>query len=269
MKILTKELKNDLDLNEVRFSVDSRAKRTLPIFFLNDSCEGVYKSDILTVKTKFNLSDKENELRFMILPATFNFYNDYCEYSLEKETHSPENDFLSQYINRLRVISHLPQEILEQVKDKRLLAMGYAEPKVKKAIIEYADAKTEAAIKVLEKSLEDSLNATAGLTISEQFKKHDYIDSLEDLFSETYITEVDKKGNAIYLELDGEETIILTDVEILEEEINPLNTYIELFELHKTEQDYELHFLLMTKEDNTMVEEFHYLTYRFKDLMFK
>ena len=77
MKILTKELKNDLDLNEVRFSVDSRAKRTLPIFFLNDSCEGVYKSDILTVKTKFNLSDKENELRFMILPATFNFYNDY------------------------------------------------------------------------------------------------------------------------------------------------------------------------------------------------
>ena len=66
--------------------------------------------------------------------------------------------------------------------------MGYAEPKVKKAIIEYADAKTEAAIKVLEKSLEDSLNATAGLTISEQFKKHDYIDSLEDLFSETYIT---------------------------------------------------------------------------------
>jgi hypothetical protein len=69
--------------------------------------------------------------------------------------------------------------------------------------------------------------------------------------------------------LDGEETIILTDVEILEEEINPLNTYIELFELHKTEQDYELHFLLMTKEDNTMVEEFHYLTYRFKDLMFK
>lgn len=46
MKILTKELKNDLDLNEVRFSVDSRAKRTLPIFFLNDSCEGVYKSDI-------------------------------------------------------------------------------------------------------------------------------------------------------------------------------------------------------------------------------
>ena len=99
---------------------------------MNDSCEGVYKSDILTVKTKFNLSDKENELRFMILPATFNFYNDYCEYSLEKETHSPENDFLSQYINRLRVISHLPQEILEQVKDKRLLAMGYAEPKVKK-----------------------------------------------------------------------------------------------------------------------------------------
>lgn len=268
MNVLTKELKNDLDLHEIHCAVNSREKRTMPVLFLNGDCEGVAESDIQSVKTKFNVTDKENELKFMILPATFTFFNEYFEDAEEKEMHSPETDFLSQYVNRLRIISFLPKEILSQVKDKRLLAMGYAEKKVKKAIIKYAKVKKTAALKTLEKSLEDSLKAASGLTIENQFTKHPYIYSIEELFEEATITGVVKMGNDLYIELDKEETFILTNVETLEEEINPENAAVELFELHKIEQGYELHFLLMTTDCN-LVENFYYVTYRFKDMMFK
>lgn len=46
-----------------------------------------------------------------------------------------------------------------------------------------------------------------------------------------------------------------------------LNAYIEFFELHKNQKLYELHFLMMTKDSN-LVEYFHYVTYRFRDMRF-
>ena len=266
MKVLTKELRNDLDLQELHCALGSTEKRTMPVIFLN-GVDCVAKEDIKTVRTQFNMSDKENELRFMVMPATFTFFTDYDEEASEREMHSPENDFLSQYVNRLRLISYLPEEILMQVKDKRLLAMGYAEQKVRRAILRYTKVKRDAALKVLERSVEDSLKASAGLIIENQFKEHSYIYSIEELFDEVTITGVSKKGSDLYIELDEEDTFVLNDVETLEEEINPENTDISFFELHKVEQGYELHFLLKAKDDN-LVESFHYVTYRFKDMWF-
>ena len=267
MEVLTKELKHDLELHEIRCAVDSRAKRTLPMVFLNGDCDGVADSAIKTIKTNFNVTDKENELKFMILPATFTFFDKSFEHGRFSWKHTPENDFAAEYANRLRIISYLPEEILKQVKDKRLLAFGYAEPKVKKAIISYARTATAISIKMLEGSLKESLDVASELTIEEEFEKHD-IYSIEELFSESTITGVRKIGNELYIGLNKEDTFVLTDVETLEEEVDPENTYIEFFELHKAEQGYELHFLLMTT-DNNFVENFHYVTYRFRDMMFK
>lgn len=268
MKVLTKELKHDLELHEIQCAVDSREKRTLPMVFLNGDCEGVADSAIKTIKTNFNVADNENELKFMILPATFTFFGKDFEHGRFRWKHTPENDFAAEYANRLRIISYLPEEILKQVKDKRLLAFGYAEQKVKKAIISYAKTATAISIKILERSLKESLDAASGLTIDEEFGKHEYIYSIEELFSESTITGVKRIGNELYIELNREETFVLTDVKTLEEEVNPENTYIEFFELHKVDQGYELHFLLMTT-DNNFVENLHYATYRFKDMMFK
>lgn len=266
MKVLTKELRNDFDFQEIYCAINSIEKKTMPVVFLNGD-EGVAKADIKTVKTQFNISDKENKLNFMVMPATFTFYSDYSETELESEMHSPENDFLSQYVNRLRLIQYLPEEILSKVKDKRLLAIGYADQKVKNAIQSYTKIKINDAYKILERSLKSSLKASVGLTIKNQFEKHSYIYSIEELFDETYITNVCKKGNDLYIELDGENTIVLSEVETLEEEIDPQNTEISLFELYNVKQDYELHFLLKVIDDN-LAESFHYVTYKFKDMYF-
>ncbi len=251
MKILTKELRNNIDFQEIQCALN----------------EGIENSDMRIVRTQFNMSDKENELKFLIMPATFTFFMGYDENAFEKEMHSPENDFLSQYVNRLRLIQYLPEEILSKVKDKRLLAIGYADQKVKNAIQSYTKIKINNAYKILERSLQSSLKASVGLTIKNQFEKHSYIYSIEELFDETYITNVCKKGNDLYIELDGENTIVLSEVETLEEEIDPQNTEISLFELYKVKQDYELHFLLKVIDDN-LAESFHYVTYKFKDMYF-
>ena len=76
MKVLTKELRNDFDFQEIYCAINSIEKKTMPVVFLNGD-EGVAKADIKTVKTQFNISDKENKLNFMVMPATFTFYSDY------------------------------------------------------------------------------------------------------------------------------------------------------------------------------------------------
>lgn len=207
-------------------------------------------------------------MKFIILPATFTFFGKNFEHGRYRWKHTPENDFAAEYANRLRIVSYLPEKILKQVKDKRWLALGYAEQKVKKAIIKYANTAVVTSIKILEKSLNESLDTASELTINEEFGKHEYIYSIEELFDEATITSVRKIGNELYIELDKGETFVLTDVEILEEEVNPENTYIEFFELHKAEKGYELHLLLMTT-DNNFIESLHYVTYRFKDMVLK
>lgn len=266
MKVLTKELRNDLELHEIYCALESREKRTIPLFFFNGSHEGIADNDIKTLKTNFNLSDRENELSFMLLPDTFMFFYDYFEDAKDEEMRSPENDFMYQYLNRLRIISHLPEKLLKKIKDKRLLALGYADKKVKKDLVEYLKAKKNAAFKVLGKSIENSLKTASGLTIEKQFKERN-IRSLAELLKEKTITGLNKKRSNLYIKLDDESTFVLTDVKTLEKEINPINTYIDLFELHKVGQGYELHFLLMTKDSN-LIEYFHYVTYRFNDMMF-
>ncbi|MDE6869450.1 MAG: hypothetical protein K2J75_01870 [Clostridia bacterium] len=267
MKVLTKELLKDVELFEIYCALDPKEKRNLPVVFLSGSPKGVVEDDIKTVKTQFDMTAKENEMSFMLLPATSIFMNDaFCETGKSGENEL-EKKFLSQYVNRLRIISHLPQEILKQVKDKRLLALGYAEQNVKKSILDYINERTTFAFGVVKNSLEDSLYTTVGLTIDKQFGQRPHIHSLEVLFDEAIITSVSKNKNDLYIELNQKDTIVLTDVETLMEEINPDKTFIKFFELHRTMRNYELHFLLASKDLN-FIKHFHYVTYKFKDMRF-
>ena len=48
MKILTKELRNNIDFQEIQCALNSVEKRTMPIFFLNGD-EGIENSDMRIV----------------------------------------------------------------------------------------------------------------------------------------------------------------------------------------------------------------------------
>ena len=56
MKILTKELRNNIDFQEIQCALNSVEKRTMPIFFLNGD-EGIENSDMRIVRTQFNMRD--------------------------------------------------------------------------------------------------------------------------------------------------------------------------------------------------------------------
>ena len=264
MKVLTKEILKNFELHVLYCALNTTEKSFLPVLLFSGGYDGFAKSDIITVKSQFNLTDKENEVSFIILPSTFTFFNDYYKDEI-KQKRSAAKEFLSEYINRLRIISELPEKLLKRVKDKRLLALGYAEPKVKKNISKYAYVKKTAVLTILEKSNEESVNACSGLTIEEQFENNNYINSIVELFEETTITNVYKFENDIFIELDDDIKIVLISSKIIEEEKSPINAYIKFFELHRGQEFYELHLLLMTKDSN-LVEHFHYVTYRFKDM---
>ena len=255
MKVLTKEFKDEKEFDTLYFAFKPCTKEIIPVFFLNDAQNGVAKSDIKTIKTKFNVSRKENELNYIFLPDSF-----YC-FSEKVEGF----DFLSQYVDRLRVISKLPKEILKLVKDKRLLALGYAEQSVRQMILDYTGEKFKVTSKKFVDCLEDSIYATGGLSIERQFALHPHIYSVEPLFEEAIIERVVKKGKDIYFKLNNGETFVLTDAETLEEEINPDDTFVKFFELHRFKRYHELHFLLRTTDDD-FNEDYYYATYRFKDM---
>lgn len=265
MRVLTKELTKKLELFELEYALKAETKNKMPVVFFNNGSDYVAESDLKTVKTNLDLPSKDNEMSFILLPETFVFFNEHSIDALEPEMISVENDFLSQYTNRLRIISFLPDEILKQVKDKRLLALGYAEQKVKKAILKYISIKKTAARLAADKSTEDSIKASYGLTIEKQF---DEFTSIVEVFDQMNITKVVEKDNNLYLELDREDVIVLTNFEKLEEEISPENTFIKHFELYEEEYWYELHLLLMTRDTN-LVENFHYVTYKFQDLKYE
>ena len=153
MKVLTKKWLRDYELNAIVGALSPFTDEKMPFVFTNGGTNIIAKKDLHTVKTNFNLSDKENEINFCMIPNTFAYYGDYLKNANEPEYRSIEADFLSQYVNRLRVISFLPEDILKLIKDKRMLALGYAEEKVKKMILDYVGNKVSNAVEIFENSI--------------------------------------------------------------------------------------------------------------------
>ncbi|MDE6585536.1 MAG: hypothetical protein K2K80_02510, partial [Clostridia bacterium] len=202
------------------------------------------------------------------LPDTFETDLDFLGDGTEINEKTYKNDFLFQYLNRLRVISYLPDGILKLVKDKRLLALGYAEKEVKKEILKFAKPVFDKAMTICEKQSEASIQAEKGLTIHEQFKTRPYSSSLPYLFDGVEITKVEKVDGDIYLTLDEYDTVVFSGAKIIEEETDILNSCVIDIELYKKENCHELHFLLRKINDN-LIENYYYATYEFKDMKFK
>lgn len=262
MKVMTKEWVKDYDFHDLSIALTPNSHKEMPFVFTNGGTESVAKEHLHTVKTNFNFSENENEMSFVMLPDTFNLDFDYLDDCKHLDGSTRTNDFLYQYVNRLRAISYLPDELLKIVKDKRLLALGYAEEQVRKQLIEYIKDKCNRAYEVKQKCDEASIEAEQGLTIHEQFKEHPFLDCLPLMFDNVEITKFRKAGGEIYLTLEDNVTVVFSGVKILEQEIDFLNTYVYAVELYKEESCYELH-LLLTKTDENLVDVYYYATFSF------
>lgn len=263
MKRLTKEWVKDFELQELITVLSSKKK--VPFAFTNGGTESVAEKDLITVKTDFNLTDKENEISFLILPEVLFFDYDFLSGDREMNDEELKNNLLFQYKNLLRIITYLPDNLLSRVKDKRLLALGYAESEVKKEILSYAKKQCRKAYKIYEKACDKSVEAEQGLTIHKQFEKHPYTHSLPLLFDETAITKAEVVNDKMYLKLDNYTKLTFSGIKILEEEISVENTDVKMIELHKKQDCHELHLLLETIEEN-FIKNYYYATYAFKDL---
>lgn len=268
MKVLTKEWLKDLELHDLRCRLTPNSNIKIPLVFTNGGTDSIAKEDLHTVKTNLNVSGKENEISFIMVPDTFMLDTEYLKDAVLPDVKSVEDDFLMQYINVLRIITYLPDNLLKCVKDKRLLALGYAEEELKKEIIDYINIRHEQAKEKWNKNLEDFDCASDGLTICKQLIGHTSLPFVEDVIEEKTILKAERVGKDIYLSLDNDKTIILNDAEIIEEEADTSCSYTIAAELYNNEAKYELHLLIM-KRDKNLICSHYYTTYRFSDMKFK
>lgn len=266
MKKLTKQWHKDYELGMFLGNIETQTPRKqIPLVFFNGGTEKIIDGKSLrTVKTNLNVTEKENELTFMLLPDTF-FYLPVSDDDTEPEMQTYENQFLNQYLNRLRVISYLPEKVLKTVKDKRMLALGFADDDFKNALAEFIGNRYDKAINVWENSNEASEKVARELSASKQFKKFPYPQSFNNLLQESTVSEIRKSGGEIRITLDLE-TITLTEAETVLEECSPENAYVWAYELYKNGNRYELHFLLSKKDEN-FIDSLYYAQYSFKDLL--
>ena len=268
MKILTKEWYKELEYHNLIVTLEPHSYKKIPFIFLNGGEECVAKEDLYTVKSNFNLTEKENEIKFILLPEVFDLELGFLNDSEVINDKMRREDFILQYNNLLRVISNLPDDILKLIKDKRLLALGYAEGQAKKEILKYIKSRYVKAYDTYEKCCQATVNAEEGLTIRKQFGKRFFSHSVSHLFDGVDITKVVIVGDEIHLTLDSFITVVFSGAEIIEEEVGILNSCVIEVELYKQENRYELHFLVM-KKDESFIEHYYYVTYAFKDLKYK
>ena len=224
MKILTKEVEKDFEFHNLIIALEPKTNKKVPFVFTNGGTEGVAKEDLHTVKTNFDFSEKENEISFVMLPDTFEYDVDFLNSGTVNEK-SCRTDFLIQYLNNLRVISYLPENILKGVKDKRLLALGYAEKEAKKEILKYIKNKYKKAYDLCKKYDDIFIEAEKGLTIHEQFTGRIFSHSVPHLFDGVTFTKVKKADGDMYLTLDNFTKVVCSGVEVIEEEIDILNSF--------------------------------------------
>ncbi len=258
MKELTKDWLKKIELYELWCMLNPQSGSKIPIVFCGAAPEQIPKSQLIS------LEDGQT-LTVLFVPDTFSFLKRYSKTAVEPDMKSIEDDFVSQYINRLRIISNLPEELIDKVRDRRLLALGYADKKVKKKVSEYSQTESKKAYELWEKSIKKSSLAEDGLTIKKQFENHSHINCIVDLLDETNITAVSTLGESIYIQTDNGETVILSGAQILEEETSPAGAYIKTFELIKAQKHYELHLLLM-KRGKRLTENYYCVTYIFTDM---
>lgn len=262
MKYLTKEWCKKTLLSEICNYDWLRENKSAPtcLFLVNfNNCGFDGESYIDIFQPIENLTETEQRLNCLIIPThiVFGSEDDYDMDSLYSLDKSLKDDFLTHYMSRLQATSLLPEEILSQIPDKRIFAMGYAAPKLRKIAIEYSEKMRAETIAVQDEASE------LIEPVLKEFKEKHNID-LAFIFMDSFLCNKKQRGINLELELNSY-YLILENAQILEEEIEIENNRIYAYEIYKTETGYELHFLLEFCNKNNYVT-YHYATYRFNGI---
>lgn len=147
------------------------------------------------------------------------------------------------WITRLK--ENLPNEILKEVKDIRVLALNHASKQVMNKIIEYSQKNRD----FCKNSMENY-----GKIFDNQFKdfKPDFLENFG--FHDCTILSINNVNNDLVLVLDNEDTftiinkIIFKDACIIKQECALENAWWKYEEIYKDGNEYEMHALLMQND---------------------
>lgn len=70
MKVMTKEWYKDIEFHDLIVMLEPNTHKKIPFVFTNGGEDCVAKEHLHTVKTNFDLTEKENEMSFVMLPDT-------------------------------------------------------------------------------------------------------------------------------------------------------------------------------------------------------
>ena len=257
MKIFTKEWYKQYEIWNIRYwlTEEEGGIRVLPIL---DESVPKMPDEIRADATSY-LTDKpkqENQMRVLAAKNIFPLYMYYDPENSNVKCRSLENDIKAELMNRMRVYEELPAKI-------RLFVMGYAPPKVKKAVLDYLDSLPDIFEDCEQNNLRE-LKILSELTINKQKQEED-IYSINYFFRDEAVKEVIIDTNEIKIRLFDDSEMILTGGEVIEQEEEMAGSMVIEHELHESNGKYELH-LLMQKYDRNFMEEVFYATYSFKDL---
>ena len=176
-----------------------------------------------------------------------------------------ENIFKNRLNEIIKLTKLLPAEILNEIADVRVFALGFVSKKVKDKLLEYKKENLQQHLQTIEKVEKENLNNAKNLPKD--------IDILE--FNEILIRSFSKHRNDYVLTLDGQK-IKLYSAEITEKEFKNVRTInlniphsgyciIVYTELYYENGFYELH-LLLDNRDEYETQNLCYLTVKCKDI---
>lgn len=251
MRYLTKEWYNRMQYTSIYLGlkVNNKAEKLSEDFY-----QEVYaKAKKRHIKDLYDFTDY-NKFKKIFLES-IDDYNDLKEEDIEQEfRNANEEMFLGMSLeehfdycqNNLieQYKSAIPENILNKVKDIRVLALGYASSEVYKLLKKYCDDN--------EKFVEEKLRESEKVE-EEQFE-NEPISFIEESFHDCFIIDINKDKNDLVIELDNEnEFTDKTEITfknyniILDEDIK--ETYWLYNEVYKNEVGYEVHILTSINDD--------------------
>lgn len=157
--------------------------------------------------------------------------------------------FDNQISNKIETCKKFPAEILNEVKDLRVFALGYVSEQVKKMAEVYLEEKDKQNLELMRASYNQTNIAETSLRKNIRFGN--YLLKM--------LSNIQKKGNRVYIEFVGLPTLVIKKAEIIEWEsicykeqdgvypakIKPIaTTTAKAVEVARHEDRYELHFLM-------------------------
>lgn len=266
MKFYTKEWYNNYALKSLAYIFNEYDRRMI-IVICDDSME---LPGIQTIRPHLDLpyfSDKEKQLRFIAEPVHFPLFGQYDKNAPNPQERSFTADFKNTYNNRLRLLSLLPENIQRQIKDKRLLALGYAPKKTRNLILSYINS-LESPLNAEQEQFEKAqMVIEEALTLKKQIEDAPYshYGNLNGFLEESKISNLSWDNSDLHIGVDAAQEIILTEASILEEDDSPIDGEFCAAEVHQFVDHNELH-LLLRKYNDDLVERVFYVTYCFKDI---